>query len=105
MAIDELRMPGDAPPGVRPAVQMITPRPGLVYKTHDSKGGKVFLNAVMHELVQRPLDAAMEEVTDKHLDERGIGSLRVPLDVTDEHLDERGIGSLRVPLDVGDVRE
>ena len=33
-----------------------------MYKTHDSKGGKVFLNAVMHELVQRPLDAAMEEV-------------------------------------------
>ena len=58
-------------------------RPGLVYKARDNKGGKVFFNAVEHELVGRPLDAAMVEVSDEHLDLRGIGSLRVPLDVGD----------------------
>lgn len=54
-----------------------------MYKFKDKSGAKVFVNVVMHELVQKPLDASMQEVSDEHLDNRGIANLRVPLDVGD----------------------
>eukprot|EP00802_Teleaulax_amphioxeia_P012572 Tamp_12615.p2 GENE.Tamp_12615~~Tamp_12615.p2 ORF type:complete len:163 (-),score=22.86 Tamp_12615:1134-1622(-) len=67
---------------------MMQPRSGLVFKTRTvpAKGSsdaprKVFINCVMHELVKRPLNAAMEEVGEDHLDHMGIANLRVPLDV------------------------
>ena len=55
--------------------------PGFVIKTHDKQGRKIFINLVSHELLKRPVNAQMKEVDDEHLDTRGIGNLRVPLDV------------------------
>ena len=81
-------MPG-GPGGLgRPPVEMMQPRPGLVFKTRTipPKGSgeqprKVFINVVMHELVKKPLNASMEEVGQDHIENTGISNLRVPLDV------------------------
>ena len=81
-------MPG-GPGGLgRPPVEMMQPRPGLVFKTRTipPKGSgeqprKVFINVVMHELVKKPLNASMEEVGQDHIENAGISNLRVPLDV------------------------
>eukprot|EP00286_Rhodomonas_abbreviata_P000861 CAMPEP_0181289572 /NCGR_PEP_ID=MMETSP1101-20121128/951_1 /TAXON_ID=46948 /ORGANISM="Rhodomonas abbreviata, Strain Caron Lab Isolate" /LENGTH=146 /DNA_ID=CAMNT_0023393797 /DNA_START=157 /DNA_END=594 /DNA_ORIENTATION=+ len=84
----------------RPPIEMITPRAGLVYKMKDKSGGKVFVNVVMHELVKKPLDASMQEVSDEHLEFRGIANLRVPLDVGDPFSVQDKSGAPAVAVDV-----
>ena len=88
-------------------MQMMQPRAGLVFKTRTlpAKGSaeapkKVFVNVVMHELVQRPLDAAMREVSEEHLDTLGIANLRVPLDVGEARACPDNSGGDALAIDV-----
>ena len=88
-------------------MQMMQPRAGLVFKTRTlpAKGSaeapkKVFVNVVMHELVQRPLDAAMREVSEQHLDTLGIANLRVPLDVGEARACPDNSGGDALAIDV-----
>mmetsp|Transcript_36634 Transcript_36634/g.114371 ORF Transcript_36634/g.114371 Transcript_36634/m.114371 type:complete len:229 (-) Transcript_36634:2007-2693(-) len=90
MALDDIVLPGSRS-GHRP-VQLITPVPGLVVKTKDVKGKKIFINLVMHDIVKMPVDVNMCEVAREHIAERGLSNLRVPLDVSDprDTEDKRG---------------
>jgi len=86
---------------------MMQPRPGLVFKTRTlpAKGSgeeprKVFINVVMHELVKKPLNAAMEEVGLDHIQNVGIANLRVPLDVGEARPCADNSGDLATAVDV-----
>ncbi len=87
---------------------------GAAAKGSSDAPRKVFINCVMHELVKRPLNAAME-VRARHIHARThthayartrrfTRQWRVQ-EVGEEHLDHMGIANLRVPLDVGEARE
>mmetsp|Transcript_36636 Transcript_36636/g.114384 ORF Transcript_36636/g.114384 Transcript_36636/m.114384 type:complete len:381 (-) Transcript_36636:929-2071(-) len=98
MALDDIVLPGSRS-GHRP-VQLITPVPGLVVKTKDVKGKKIFINLVMHDIVKMPVDVNMCEVAREHIAERGLSNLRVPLDVSDPRDTEDKRGDKATAIDV-----
>eukprot|EP00960_Hanusia_phi_P031607 749375-Hanusia_phi.AAC.1 len=79
-------------------LQLITPVPGIVVKTKDVKGNKIFINLVMHDIVKMPVDVNMCEVSREHIDQLGLSNLRVPLDVSGERLAARRFLSVLVDL-------
>jgi len=98
MTLPDLVLPGSN--SVHRPVQLITPVPGIVVKTKDVKGNKIFINLVMHDIVKMPVDVNMCEVSREHIDQLGLSNLRVPLDVSDPRETEDKQGQKAVAIDV-----
>jgi len=67
----------------QPEITEIKPEAGFCIKTRvansEKEGGqKAFINITSHVMVDPPLNAMDKPVAERHLDEKGLESLRVP---------------------------